>query len=335
MKKFCKSCKQEKPLNEFTPHKGHKDGYRNKCLNCHNLYIKDWRSANPSKKYHLKDRYGLSYDQYFIMLVEQNYQCKICSIHNDVKKLGVDHCHSTGRVRGLICQDCNFSLGRMQDSVERLQNAINYLNSTLESKTIADVLKSAYNRGWISKKDGNISLRKDNKLFITKSGVDKSNIQHSEILEAHIKNEEIVFNDKMSKPSGELEMHRMLQEVDFKGVRAVVHLHPTYTIAAMHRGFDLQKLAAQFPEVSRYTKVGPMVPVVPVTSKELADATFKAMTEYVSPNGEDNYELIYDIVGQAGHGVCAIGQNPWDAFEHIERLEHICQIVLASGVDPE
>ena len=39
----------------------------------------------------------------------------------------------------------------------------------------------------------------------------------------------------------------------------------------------------------------------------------------------------YDIVGQEQHGVCAIAKNPWDAFEHIERLEHICQIVLASG----
>jgi L-fuculose-phosphate aldolase len=39
----------------------------------------------------------------------------------------------------------------------------------------------------------------------------------------------------------------------------------------------------------------------------------------------------YDVVGQDRHGVCAIGMNPWDAFEHIERLEHICQIALASG----
>ena len=45
--------------------------------------------------------------------------------------------------------------------------------------------------------------------------------------------------------------------------------------------------------------------------------------------GEDSIK--YDIVGQKAHGVCAVGRNPWDAFEHIERLEHICQIVLASG----
>ena len=67
---------------------------------------------------------------------------------------------------------------------------------------------------------------------------------------------------------------------------------------------------------------------MPVTSFELAEATFDAMTE------EDTNRVKYDIVGQANHGVCAIGPNPWDAYEHIERLEHICEIVLKSGKKP-
>ena len=100
----------------------------------------------------------------------------------------------------------------------------------------------------------------------------------------------------------------------------------------MFAGWDLQFLASQFPEVSRYTRVGPSVPVLPVTSPELAQATFEAMTD--NKNTGSNI-LIYDIVGQAAHGVCAIGDNPWDAFEHIERLEHICEIVLRSGMKPQ
>jgi ribulose-5-phosphate 4-epimerase/fuculose-1-phosphate aldolase len=40
----------------------------------------------------------------------------------------------------------------------------------------------------------------------------------------------------------------------------------------------------------------------------------------------------YDIVGQANHGVCAVAMDPWAAYEHIERLDHICEIVLKSGV---
>ena len=49
----------------------------------------------------------------------------------------------------------------------------------------------------------------------------------------------------------------------------------------------------------------------------------------------ESNKVIYDIVGQKNHGVCAIGANPWDAYEHIERLEHICEIVLKSGVRPD
>lgn len=96
----------------------------------------------------------------------------------------------------------------------------------------------------------------------------------------------------------------------------------------MYAGWDLQDIAAEFPEVSRYTKVGPMVPVVPVTSVQLAFSTFQAMKE------PDSNKLQYDIVGQKNHGVCAVGNNPWDAYEHIERLEHICEIVLKSGMAP-
>ena len=99
----------------------------------------------------------------------------------------------------------------------------------------------------------------------------------------------------------------------------------------------MQTLAEQFPEVSRYTRVGPTVPVLPVTSTELAIATFKAITSSNDPQGlvsEYPKNLSFDIVAQANHGVCAIGPNPWDAFEHIERLEHICEIALKSGKKP-
>ena len=201
--------------------------------------------------------------------------------------------------------------------------------------SMGDIMREAHKRGWITIRDGNISVRRQNKFYVTPSGGRKTIIHPEHILKAYIKNDKLEWRDTgtLAKPSGELEMHLLLQTTDdFKGCRSVVHLHPTYTIAAMHRGFDLQELAAQFPEVSRYTRVGPNVPVLPVTSKVLADATFKMMTELK----EDCVSCLeFDIVGQAGHGVTAIGTSPWDAFEHIERLEHICQIVLASGVSPK
>ena len=72
----------------------------------------------------------------------------------------------------------------------------------------------------------------------------------------------------------------------------------------------------------RYTKVAENVPTLPAISQELALSTYSKMNKF----GEQ-----YDIVGQDRHGVCAIGRNPWEAFEHIERLEHICKMALAAN----
>ena len=189
-------------------------------------------------------------------------------------------------------------------------------------------MRQAYENGWITVRDGNVSLRRRRSkyMYITPSGWRKTIIHPEHMIKIEITEDGCIIPDNTT-PSGELSMHLQLQRYE-KRTRAVVHLHPTNTIAAMYAGWDLQSLAAEFPEVSRYTRVGPTVPVLPVTSEVLADATFTAMR---IPGSNI---LRYDIVGQANHGVCAIGDNPWDAYEHIERVEHICEIVLRSGVTP-
>jgi ribulose-5-phosphate 4-epimerase/fuculose-1-phosphate aldolase len=191
---------------------------------------------------------------------------------------------------------------------------------------IGDVMRQCYENGWITTRDGNCSLRRkdSNYLYITPSGVRKNKIEVESILKLKIVDRELIVPENV-KPSGELHMHWLLQKHNNK-TRAVLHVHPTYIIAAIHAGFKLDELAKEFPEVSRYTRVGPNVPKLPAISKELADATYLAMCP------TDNLE--YDIVGQANHGVCVVAGNPWSAYEHVERLEHICQIVLASGVKP-
>jgi ribulose-5-phosphate 4-epimerase/fuculose-1-phosphate aldolase len=194
---------------------------------------------------------------------------------------------------------------------------------------MGDVMRHAYIKGWITTRDGNISLRRkgSNIFYVTPSGWRKTIIHPEHMIKCKLTPAGLIIMDDHAKPSGELEMHSKLQRYH-KKTRAVVHLHPTNIIAAMYAGWDLQDIAAEFPEVSRYTKVGPSVSILPVTSPELATATFDAMTE-VGTN-----RVKYDIIGQANHGVCAIGPNPWDAYEHIERLEHICEIVLKSGKKP-
>jgi L-fuculose-phosphate aldolase len=94
----------------------------------------------------------------------------------------------------------------------------------------------------------------------------------------------------------------------------------------MHRGVELADLAKSFPELSRYTKVGKNVGDVPPISQELADRCFESFELDRLGN------ISADIVGIKGHGVVAVDTTPWRAFEHIERLEHICKIVLASGL---
>jgi L-fuculose-phosphate aldolase len=129
------------------------------------------------------------------------------------------------------------------------------------------------------------------------------------------------------QPSGEIPLHFGLQRdmgQHSNDVRVVVHLHPTYCVAAMHCGIELADLAKDFPELSRYTRVAPNVGDVAPISQELADRCHENL-------GLDKYgNIAYDIVGIKGHGVVAIDTSPWRAFEHIERLEHICKIVLSS-----
>jgi len=142
---------------------------------------------------------------------------------------------------------------------------------------------------------------------------------------------EVVQQDDLSgnlSPSGELPLHFGLQRQMGQhrdDIRVVMHLHPTYTIAAMHKGIVLQDLVKDFPELSRYTRVAPNVGDVPPISQELADQCHKALEL------DDQGNINFDIVGIKGHGVVAIDTTPWRAFEHIERLEHICHIVLAAG----
>ena len=204
-------------------------------------------------------------------------------------------------------------------------------------ETICDILVDAYKRNWITSRDGNISIRHHDRdhFYITPSGVRKQTLQPDQFKKIGISPsgmlwQELEYTDisKNLKPSGELPLHFGLQSAmgQHSGeVRVVVHVHPTYCIAAMHAGIDLSTISNEFPELNRYTKVAPNVGDVPPISQELADRCFENLKLDVHGN------IAYDIVGIKGHGVVAIDTTPWRAYEHIERLEHICKIVLASG----
>lgn len=206
--------------------------------------------------------------------------------------------------------------------------------------TICDVLKTSYEKQWISTRDGNASFKRKNEnfLYVTPSGVRKYHMNAEMMikLELHPDNSSKygvkpvrVLDSYQQKiigldPTGELPLHILLQK-NLPENRVVLHLHPTYIIAAMYAGLDLQKLANTFPEINRYTRVGPMVPEVPPISEELAYATIDALGLDLETG-----RVKYDIVGLKQHGIVVIANDAWSAFEHVERLEHICQIALAA-----
>lgn len=78
----------------------------------------------------LKVKYNLTPDQYNDLYIQQDYKCAICGTHEQDtqrKKLVVDHCHVTGNVRGLLCNNCNSGLGLFKDDVGLLNKAKQYL----------------------------------------------------------------------------------------------------------------------------------------------------------------------------------------------------------------
>lgn len=195
---------------------------------------------------------------------------------------------------------------------------------------ICDVLKECYSRGWISTRDGNGSVRRHNEnwIYITPSGTKKQRLDAESLIKMEYQADKSIVKintEVTGKPSGEIELHRRLL-LEIPDTRTVIHVHPTYTIAAMYAGLDLQALSLEFPEIHRYTKVALNVPIVPAISNELAEATCQALE--LKQDGT----ISADIVGLDRHGVIAVARDPWTAFEHIERLEHICQIALVSGV---
>ena len=215
-------------------------------------------------------------------------------------------------------------------------------------ETICETMVAAYNRNWITSRDGNVSIRHHDRdhFYITPSGIRKQTMQPELFKKIQILKsinsgmgsaemsyawQEVDYTDisKNLRPSGEIPLHFGLQKEMGQhkdDVRVVMHFHPTYCVAAMHKGIELNKLVLDFPELGRYTKVAPNVPDVAPISQELADETIGRLG--VDKDGN----IAHDIIGIKGHGVVAIDTSPWRTFEHIERLEHICKIVLASGV---
>lgn len=131
-RKRCKQCEQVKDYSKFYNHPNTSDGKQQHCISCSAAMKKELKVTDP-KKYkrdqknrYLKHRYGITIDKYDDMYEQQNGKCAICRTE-DKGNFAVDHCHKSGKVRGLLCRKCNLGIGQLKDDIEILNNAITYL----------------------------------------------------------------------------------------------------------------------------------------------------------------------------------------------------------------
>ena len=124
----CKSC-SNKSMSEYYA----KNSDRCRAI-ANKAYAKNKHKHILRKKvYSWNKTYGIdiTHDVYLQMLEQQDNKCAICLTSDaDLEKLlSVDHCHTTGRVRGLLCNNCNLALGNFKDSITNLEQAIKYLKN--------------------------------------------------------------------------------------------------------------------------------------------------------------------------------------------------------------
>lgn len=144
--KPCSSCNESFPLSTFHKASGTFDGLSSKCPDCTSEYWKSWYNDDKVEKQSLNNitnrewsktskgqalmlkkrlkKYGLSQEKFDALIERSEGFCEICE---EKEFQAIDHCHETGRVRGLLCNSCNLALGGFKDNVEILRKAISYL----------------------------------------------------------------------------------------------------------------------------------------------------------------------------------------------------------------
>lgn len=147
--KKCTKCGMVKHVSEFRIRGRNVDNLETQCKACCVAKERSWYANNKEiaierdrkrklkhpkrhRKIRLMRAYGISIEQFEHMRKKQGYMCAICAKEENkcrYKTLCVDHCHTTGKVRALLCDKCNVGLGHFGESIERLSVAASYLQS--------------------------------------------------------------------------------------------------------------------------------------------------------------------------------------------------------------
>lgn len=153
--KTCSKCLKNLEIDNFYKDSKNSSGYRSDCKACTKLYkknyfsktkekqldkLKKWKKDNPDKvkSGNLRNFYGITLEKYQEMATSQHNCCAICGKHesnnikdgrnNKIRSLSVDHNHSTGRIRGLLCYHCNIAVGMLKDSITNAMKLVEYLS---------------------------------------------------------------------------------------------------------------------------------------------------------------------------------------------------------------
>ena len=133
--KKCRVCHQQKSKTDFYKcgrKGGNPEARHTECKECAKARVKARHEADPDKARdaHLKRTYGISLADFNRMVLSQGNKCACCGTNEPGGRFDqwcVDHDHVTGKVRELLCKDCNIILGLVEDSPEHLQRLINYI----------------------------------------------------------------------------------------------------------------------------------------------------------------------------------------------------------------
>jgi len=137
MNKTCTKCKEDRLIEMFPKSKSKKSGYGSRCNICQRAAINDWYQRNKesqrkkSRDYKKNNKFLIWSRNYGVSeeLVKEVYESQegLCAICEKKKRLNLDHCHSSGQLRGFLCTLCNTGLGALGDTEDSLKRAHEYL----------------------------------------------------------------------------------------------------------------------------------------------------------------------------------------------------------------
>lgn len=141
--KWCGTCQKVKPVNQFYKNKRALCGLQGFCKSCTRKRIQNYREKNRDKdrrysmNHRFRNKYKIEPEEYSRILEEQDHRCAICNgFEKNICKdktplpLAIDHNHKTGKVRGLLCSNCNRALGLLKEDPNLFRRAIEYLEKS-------------------------------------------------------------------------------------------------------------------------------------------------------------------------------------------------------------